>query len=269
MKRIMAEDVTLTIVDFSKEFILATDASDFAIGAVLLQQEPKGERPIYFFSRVLNEHEENYPTHEKELLAIVAAIEEFESYLKGKKFTVKTDSKCPIYLFENPHRNKRLVRQAINILDANFDVIYQPGKLNVVADALSRNRINETESWEKVPVEEFIKRHINTTKQVRRLIRQSPITYKVFSSKCQIVAYVHIESGKPRKSHNYEHIYSIFSSANNKAISKLIDPKSPPKPNKLHQIDDKHSLITVKPLILENADPNGENVTDLPGRLYT
>lgn len=92
LKRILAEDVTLSIVDFTKEFILATDASDYAIGAVLLQPCGKGLRPIHFFSRVLNIHEINYPTHEKELLAIVAAIEEFDSYLKGRKFTVQTDS---------------------------------------------------------------------------------------------------------------------------------------------------------------------------------
>jgi ribonuclease HI len=150
LKQILTNHVTLAIVDFNKPFTLSTDASDIAIGAVLTQTDQNGGRPIYFFSRTLNEHERNYPTHERELLAIVAAIEEFETYLKGRKFTVKTDSQCLVYLFSDPHRNKRLVRQAINILDANFNVVYQPGKLNVVADALSRIQIDDTEQWDDV-----------------------------------------------------------------------------------------------------------------------
>lgn len=82
--------MVLTIVDFSKDFTVTTDASNIAIGAVLTQEYAGAERPIHFFSRTLKGAEENYITHEKELLAIVAALEEFENYLRGRKFTIKT-----------------------------------------------------------------------------------------------------------------------------------------------------------------------------------
>lgn len=97
LKLILANDVTLNIVDHSKPFILATDASDIAIGAVLSQPDGKAERPIYFYSRVLDEHERNYPAHERELLALTNAIAVFENYLKGRKFTVLTDSQCIVF----------------------------------------------------------------------------------------------------------------------------------------------------------------------------
>lgn len=246
MKRVMAEQVTLSIVDFSKEFSLSTDASNIAIGAVLTQKQDKGERPIYFFSRTLNEHEVNYPTHEKELLAIVAAIEEFETYLKGRKFVVKTDSQCLVYLFSDPHKNKRLVRQAINILDANFDVHYQPGKLNVVADALSRIEYSDPEQWDQVPVSEFIKRHVDIKKTIKRIMRQRAIAFSAPNTIMKIAAHVSIKNGKP-KSRYHQQLYTITSSENKTEIAKLIDPSRIKDSLRIYKISDLHSLITIKP----------------------
>lgn len=87
LKTILADDVTLKIVDFTKKIILATDASDYALGAVLSQPERKADRPVQFYSRVLSRTEMIYPAHERELLAITNSIAEFETYLKGRKFT--------------------------------------------------------------------------------------------------------------------------------------------------------------------------------------
>lgn len=245
LKRILTEDVTLSIVDFAKPFILATDASDFAIGAVLTQEHNKKERPIYFYSRVLNEHEENYPTHEKELLAIVASIEEFDTYLRGRKFTVKTDSQCLVYLFSDPHRNKRLVRQAINILDANFDIVYQPGKLNVVADALSRIKFSDPEEWHTVPVTEFISRHVQITKAAKTLIRQKATSFCSPICRIKVAAHVRVEPGQVKLS-RYQHTYTLVSTLNRRVLSKYFNDPDQIKTNILRKITKDHSIFIVK-----------------------
>ncbi|CAJ0647916.1 3416_t:CDS:1, partial [Entrophospora sp. SA101] len=66
-------------------------ASDIAIGAALSQNQGKGEQPIAYESRKLSPAEQNYPVHEKELLAIVHAIKLWHTYLEGEKFTIVTD----------------------------------------------------------------------------------------------------------------------------------------------------------------------------------
>jgi hypothetical protein len=81
----------LLLPDPTKPFTVTTDASDFAIGAVLTQDHGRGEQPVAYESRKLSPAELNYPVHEKELLAIVHAIRLWRMYLEGQKFTVITD----------------------------------------------------------------------------------------------------------------------------------------------------------------------------------
>lgn len=71
MKDLISESIELTYPDVNKQFTLETDASDFAVGAVLKQEFDGKMKIVGVASRKLNEHEVNYPTHEKELLAIV------------------------------------------------------------------------------------------------------------------------------------------------------------------------------------------------------
>ncbi|XP_036142872.1 uncharacterized protein LOC118645594 [Monomorium pharaonis] len=79
--------------DFTKEFNVTTDASDYAIGAVLSRGPVGSDRPIAYTSRVLNRAEQNYSTTEKELLAIVWAVKHFRPYVYGVKFKIVTDHK--------------------------------------------------------------------------------------------------------------------------------------------------------------------------------
>lgn len=252
LKRILVEDITLNIADFSKDFIVTTDASDGAIGAMLSQIFDDGERPIYFFSRVLTDAEKNYPTHEKELLAITCAIEEFENYLVGKRFTVKTDSQCLVYLFKHPHKNKRLLRQAVSILDANFNIMYQPGKLNVVADALSRVEILNDE-WHQMPVHQFVEKHANSSKQMKRMIKQSVLPMGNPTRSAKIMATIIMKAGQSRKSYGYDHIYTIISASNKEKIDQLMTTSA--KSNALLQkINDKHSLMLVKSMPVNHQE---------------
>ena len=96
--------------DFAQEFLLTTDASDYAIGAVLSQGTVGQDRPIAYASRVLSQAEQNYNTTEKELLAIVWAVKHFRPYLYGTKFTIVTDHKPLIWLFNVTDPGSRLIR---------------------------------------------------------------------------------------------------------------------------------------------------------------
>ena len=81
----------LALLDPSKPFLVTTDASDYVIGAILSQDQGKGEQPIVYESRKMTPAELNYPVHEKELLAMVHAINIWRPYLEGQKFTAITD----------------------------------------------------------------------------------------------------------------------------------------------------------------------------------
>ena len=86
---------------------MMTDASDFAMGAVLSQVWDDGERPIAYESRKMNGAEMNYPTHERELLAIIHALRVWRHYLLGKPFKIVTDHHSLKYLMTQPNFSKR------------------------------------------------------------------------------------------------------------------------------------------------------------------
>ena len=88
IKQILISPEILQFPDFEKEFILRTDASGFALGAVLSNHDDK---PIAYGSKTLNPAERNYSTIEKELLAIVWAVKHYRPYLFGRHFKILTD----------------------------------------------------------------------------------------------------------------------------------------------------------------------------------
>lgn len=135
-KQLLMLDPVLIYPDFSKEFLLTTDASDYAIGAVLSQGPIGNDRPIAYASRTLNQTEERYSTTEKEFLAIVWAVNHFRPYLYGRKFKMFTDHQPLTFSFTNA--NHRVIRGKLALEEFDYELIYKPGKQNVVADALSR-----------------------------------------------------------------------------------------------------------------------------------
>lgn len=140
-KELLTLDPVLIYPDFSKEFILTTDASNYAVGAVLSQGPVGKDRPIAYASRTLNKTEERYSTTEKEFLAIVWAVNHFRPYLHGRKFKMFTDHKPLTFSFTNA--NDRIIRGKLALEEFNYELIYKPGKQNVVADALSRVEMNQ------------------------------------------------------------------------------------------------------------------------------
>lgn len=138
LKSILINGVILQFPDFEKTFLVTTDASNFAVGAVLSQGEFFNDRPIQFFSKTLNETQSRYATIEKELLSIVMAIENFRHYIYGREFIVITDHKPLIYLFKSKNISGRLHRWRADLMNYNFKILHRAGTLNSVADALSR-----------------------------------------------------------------------------------------------------------------------------------
>jgi len=137
-KTLLCNDPILQYPDFTKSFILTTDASNVAIGAVLSQGTVGNDRPIAYASRTLSESETHYATIKKELLAIVWAVKYFRPYLFGNKFLLVTDHKPLVWLKNLKEPNSMLVRWKLQLLEYDCEVIYKKGSQNVVADALSR-----------------------------------------------------------------------------------------------------------------------------------
>lgn len=145
-KTLLTNDPILQYPDFDKEFILTTDASNFAIGAVLSQGPIGSDRPIAYASRTLNTSEINYSTIEKELLAIVWGTKYFRPYLFGRKFKVLTDHKPLQWIMNVKEPGSRLTRWRLKLSEYNFTPIYKQGKFNTNADALSRIEINNEDA---------------------------------------------------------------------------------------------------------------------------
>lgn len=141
-KKWLMSDAVLAHPDFTRPFVLYTDASNVGIGGVL-SQEVIGEkgmlRPIFFGSKALTDQEKRISVYEKEFFAIVYFIHFFKIYLMGHRFLVYTDQKSLQYLIKfNEEASAKIVRWQGSLLAYDFDIIYRAGKLNSNADALSR-----------------------------------------------------------------------------------------------------------------------------------
>jgi RNase H-like domain found in reverse transcriptase len=119
--------------------LVPTDASCFAIGAVLEQDEHGSRRPVAYFSRTMNPHEQNYHAQEQQLLSIVEALRNWRSYLYGQAFLVQRDHASLQYLTTQDHLTPRQVRCLERLIDFDFKIVHISGKTNLVADALSRS----------------------------------------------------------------------------------------------------------------------------------
>ena len=110
LKNVLTSAPIMMAPDWNLPFELMCDASDFALGAVLGQRNNKVPHAIYYASKTLNDAQLNYSTTEKELLAVIFALEKFRSYLIGSKVIVFTDHATLRYLFSKIDAKPRLIR---------------------------------------------------------------------------------------------------------------------------------------------------------------
>ncbi|KAH9328294.1 hypothetical protein KI387_000402, partial [Taxus chinensis] len=134
LKQKLTSQPVLALPDYGKPFEVQTDASDYAIGGVLMQEG----HPVAFESRKLNDRERNYPVHEKEMTAIVHCLRSWRHYLLGAPFVVKTDNISSTYFKTQAKLTPKQARWQEFLAEFDFEITYNPGKKNVVADALSR-----------------------------------------------------------------------------------------------------------------------------------
>ncbi|RVW24517.1 Transposon Ty3-I Gag-Pol polyprotein [Vitis vinifera] len=122
-------------------FEVMCDSSDYAIGAVLGQREDGKPYVIYYASKSLNDAQRNYTTTEKELLAVVYALDKFRAYLIGSSIVVFTDHSALKYLLTKQDAKARLIRWILLLQEFNLQIRDKKGVENVVADHLSRLNI--------------------------------------------------------------------------------------------------------------------------------
>jgi hypothetical protein len=126
----------LILPDLTKKFDIYCDASRQGLGCVLMQE---GQVACYA-SRQLRKHEENYPTHDLELAAVVHALKIWRHYLIGHRCEIYSDHRSLKYIFTQNELNLRQRRWLELIKDYDLGINYHPGRANVVADALSRKK---------------------------------------------------------------------------------------------------------------------------------
>ncbi|MGL5690887.1 MAG: RNase H-like domain-containing protein, partial [Bacteroidales bacterium] len=195
--------------NFANKFILTTDASNYAIGGILSQQNSDGkEEMIYAYSKGLDKAQLNYSVTDKELLAVVKCLEHFRHYLIGKEFLLRTDHKALEYLWNAQNPNSRMLRWSLKIQDFKFQVKYIKGEDNY-ADGISRqpslNPIKSSREFSQAEKSEImLEYHLNSghgSKGTMIFLMKDKYSWKGifkdienFCQSCQIC----LKSGGPR-----------------------------------------------------------------------
>jgi transposase InsO family protein len=188
IKEKIAEQTTLQHYRPKQRLILQTDASPVGLGAVLLQPTEEGNLvPVSYASRVLQQAEQNYSQLDREALAVIFGVTKFRQYLLGRHFTLMTDHKPLVSLFD-PHKqvpqltSARVKRWALLLAAYDYHIQHIPGKDNCTADFLSRKPgIDKPTEDENVSVQVLLvedEQIINST-EVKKETAKDPVLSKV------------------------------------------------------------------------------------------
>jgi hypothetical protein len=134
LKTALVEAPVLALPDFTKPFVLETDASDQAIGAVLMQQG----HPIAYLSKALGPKAQAMSAYEKECLALMMAVTKWKSYLQHQEFVIATDHQSLVHLGQQKLQQGLQQKAFIKLMGLQYRIVYKKGKENKVVDALSR-----------------------------------------------------------------------------------------------------------------------------------
>lgn len=161
IKELLISSPILGSPDFTKEFVIQTDASDVAVAGILTQQQEEGEKVIAYFSHKLTTPQKNYHAAEKEALAAILAIDAFRGYIEGYHFTLVTDSSALTHILKTKWKvGSRCSRWSLDLQQFDMTVVHRKGKDNVVADALSRSLVavinSPDSSWYSTMVDKVL-----------------------------------------------------------------------------------------------------------------
>ncbi|RVW92962.1 Retrovirus-related Pol polyprotein from transposon 17.6 [Vitis vinifera] len=151
LKRLLTTAPIVRRPNWDLPFEVMCDASDQAMGAILGQRDEGKPYVIYYASKTLNEAQKNYTTTEKELLAVVFALDKFRAYLVGAPIVIFTDHSALKYLVNKKDSKARLIRWILLLQEFNLEIKDKKGVENVVADHLSRILWN---TFRKPPINE-------------------------------------------------------------------------------------------------------------------
>ncbi|MCI09678.1 Ty3/gypsy retrotransposon protein, partial [Trifolium medium] len=134
LKNALISAPVLGLLDFSKQFIVETDASGKGIGAILMQDH----HPLAYISKALGPKQQAMSVYERELLAIVYAVQKWSSYLSHAPFIIKTDQKSIKHILDQKLNTPFQQVWVAKLMGYDFEIQYKEGSLNTAADALSR-----------------------------------------------------------------------------------------------------------------------------------
>ena len=172
-KRKLLSHQVLACYDPHVDIVVSCDASSYGVGAVLSHRWPNGtERPVAFASHSLNNTEKRYSQLDKEALALVFGVDKFHRYVFGRLFTLMTDHKPLLGLFQEGKAisemvSSRVQRWGLTLAAYTYHLRYRAGSQNGNADALSRLPLQVKEPEEEAPVEVVL---------VMEQLDESPVT---------------------------------------------------------------------------------------------
>lgn len=174
LKTFVMNPPVLGIADFSRKFILQTDACGSAVAAVLLQDFPEGRKPIAYASRTLTKDERKYSIYELEALAVLFGIEKFRLYLEHAEFELHTDNQALSFVLARPRKSGRLARWAVRISAFKFKVSHIRSSQNLIADTLSR-------MFEGYPCEDEPDESMSPIIEIQNIMSQLPLAFESLS----------------------------------------------------------------------------------------
>jgi hypothetical protein len=139
LKTALCSTKVLRTAQYDRDFIVQTDASDYAVGACLAQLDDEGnEHPIAFASGKLSDTQARWSTIEKEAYAIIFALKKFDHMIFGQNIIVYSDHNPLHFLADSIPKSSKLTRWSLALQRYNLKIEHRAGKLNANCDALSR-----------------------------------------------------------------------------------------------------------------------------------
>uniref|UniRef100_A0A0G4H374 Integrase catalytic domain-containing protein n=1 Tax=Chromera velia CCMP2878 TaxID=1169474 RepID=A0A0G4H374_9ALVE len=152
LKEALTSEPVLCHPDFDKEFVVQPDASNDAIGAVLRQtDEKRNEKVVAYASRMMTDLEKKWGITEREALSLVYAVDTFNPYLYGKKFTVITDHKALQHIHDQKDSQPRVMKWALKLAIYEFDVQHCSGAKHADADSMTKPPVAGTGASLELP----------------------------------------------------------------------------------------------------------------------